>query len=223
MAKYGEVNSEEGYQNLRRFLFGRWAVNVSLAGLQPFAADWPVWQADMRLAIRGVSVVMSEQEAAHWCPTQIKEELKPKKPDDPPITLGEVRVDVHPPARMPREPAGLVHHLLPVRAEEHGPELHRASLVERPAIDRSQNLEPHPGDTGRGREICRSRSGVPGTEDIVHPTGGERRVPRAQQSLRGGRGFPVVEGLAACAVRRAAPTRAVPYGCTWRGHGVECG
>jgi pimeloyl-ACP methyl ester carboxylesterase len=83
---YGEVNSEEGYQNLRRFLFGRWAVNVSLGGLQPFAADWPVWQADMRLAIRGVSVVMSEQDAAHWCPIQIKEELKPKKPDDPPIT-----------------------------------------------------------------------------------------------------------------------------------------
>ena len=30
---YGEVNSEEGYQNLRRFLFGRWQVRVDLAGL----------------------------------------------------------------------------------------------------------------------------------------------------------------------------------------------
>ena len=31
---YGEVNSEEGYQNLRRFLFGRWAVEAALAGVQ---------------------------------------------------------------------------------------------------------------------------------------------------------------------------------------------
>ena len=30
---YGEVNSEEGYQNLRRFLFGRWAVSAALAEL----------------------------------------------------------------------------------------------------------------------------------------------------------------------------------------------
>jgi len=30
---YGEVNSEEGYQNLQRFLFGRWAVALSFSGL----------------------------------------------------------------------------------------------------------------------------------------------------------------------------------------------
>ena len=30
---YGEVDSEEGYQNLRRFLFGRWGVRVDLDGL----------------------------------------------------------------------------------------------------------------------------------------------------------------------------------------------
>jgi len=81
---YGEVNSEEGYQNLRRFLFGRWSVDVALDGLPPYPADmdklpesdrWPVWQADLRLAIRGVSIVMSEQQAAHWCPVQINEEM----------------------------------------------------------------------------------------------------------------------------------------------------
>ena len=33
---YGEVNSEEGYQNLRRFLFGRWGVRVDLEGLPPY-------------------------------------------------------------------------------------------------------------------------------------------------------------------------------------------
>ena len=94
---YGEVNSEEGYQNLRRFLFGRWAVGVKLGGLPAYPKDmaqrpaedqWPTWQADMSLAIRGVSVVISEQQAAHWCPIQINEELSQHvdSPDDP-VTL----------------------------------------------------------------------------------------------------------------------------------------
>ena len=34
---YGEVNSEEGYQNLRRFLFGRWRVQIEFDGLPPVA------------------------------------------------------------------------------------------------------------------------------------------------------------------------------------------
>ncbi|HUO41123.1 MAG TPA: alpha/beta hydrolase, partial [Mycobacterium sp.] len=60
---YGEVNSEEGYQNLRRFLFGRWQVRVDLAGL-PAYGDLPntqpavFWQADMRLSVRGLPVVL---------------------------------------------------------------------------------------------------------------------------------------------------------------------
>jgi len=75
---YGEVNSEEGYQNLRRFLFGRWKVQVSLDSLPTYPANmdqlpeserWPVWQADLRLAVRGLPVIMSEQQAAHWCPS----------------------------------------------------------------------------------------------------------------------------------------------------------
>ena len=82
--RYGEVNSEEGYQNLRRFFFGRWAVNVTLEGCTPYPAGmdqlppeerWPVWQADMTLAIRGIPVVMSEQQAGHYCPIQINDEL----------------------------------------------------------------------------------------------------------------------------------------------------
>src|ERR1700756_3605155 len=42
---YGEVNSEEGYQNLRRFLFGRFKVQISLAGLPSYQsiAQGPVW------------------------------------------------------------------------------------------------------------------------------------------------------------------------------------
>lgn len=66
---YGEVNSEEGYQNLRRFLFGRWAVALSFAGLtRNLPKDGTTWQADMRLSIRGLPIMMSEQTAAHWCP-----------------------------------------------------------------------------------------------------------------------------------------------------------
>ncbi len=72
---YGEVNSEEGYQNLRRFLFGRFKVHASLEGL-PAGGHSPVWQADMRLAVRGLPVIMSEQLAAHWCPIQLTEEAQ---------------------------------------------------------------------------------------------------------------------------------------------------
>ncbi len=65
---YGEVNSEEGYQNLRRFLFGRWAIAATLVDAQLPALSQASWQLDMRLAIRGLSVVMSEQTTGHWCP-----------------------------------------------------------------------------------------------------------------------------------------------------------
>jgi len=68
---YGEVNSEEGYQNLRRFLFGRWAVSAALVGAELPRDPSLSWQLDMRLSIRGLSVVMSEQMTAHWCPTML--------------------------------------------------------------------------------------------------------------------------------------------------------
>jgi Putative serine esterase (DUF676) len=75
---YGEVNSEEGYQNLRRFLFGRFKVQVTLEDLPDYSAiaQGAVWQADMRLAVRGLPVIMSEQLAAHWCPIQLNDEIK---------------------------------------------------------------------------------------------------------------------------------------------------
>jgi pimeloyl-ACP methyl ester carboxylesterase len=72
---YGEVNSEEGYQNLRRFLFGRWSVAATLAGAQLPAQPGVSWQLDMRLAIRGLSVIMSEQVTSHWCPINLPSPL----------------------------------------------------------------------------------------------------------------------------------------------------
>jgi hypothetical protein len=87
---YGEVNSEEGYQNLRRFLLGRWQVRVDLAGLPAYgdveAAQPPAfWQADMRLSVRGLSVVLSEQRADQYTPIQLNAELQQRKdsPDHP--------------------------------------------------------------------------------------------------------------------------------------------
>jgi pimeloyl-ACP methyl ester carboxylesterase len=87
---YGEVNSEEGYQNLRRFLFGRWRVQVDFDRLPRGSTDdgRDEWQADMRLAVRGLSVVMSEQLAAHWCPIQLNDELtRPVDSVDTPVPL----------------------------------------------------------------------------------------------------------------------------------------
>ncbi|CCH86656.1 Conserved protein of unknown function [Modestobacter italicus] len=71
--RYGLVNSEEGYQNLRRFLFGDLQVTVELRGLtRPDPGDDVVWQLETQLAIRGLPVVVHEQTTAHQCPVQLE-------------------------------------------------------------------------------------------------------------------------------------------------------
>jgi hypothetical protein len=106
---YGEVNSEEGYQNLRRFLFGRWGVRVDLADLPPYPgpADppGPVWQADLRLTIRGLPIVLTEQLAEHWCPIQLNDEIQRlgDAPDHPVPLVGTFLLDPGRPA--PGQPA----------------------------------------------------------------------------------------------------------------------
>ncbi|MCL8010333.1 hypothetical protein [Streptomyces sp. AS02] len=69
--RYGMVNSEEGYQNLRRFLFGDTRIEASLVDYRLPADDDVVWQAEARLSVRGLPVVMHERLAAHWCPIQL--------------------------------------------------------------------------------------------------------------------------------------------------------
>lgn len=70
--RYGMVNSEEGYQNLRRFLFGDLAIQADLVGLRlPDNDPDVVWQAETRLSVRGLPIVMHEQLAAHHCPIQL--------------------------------------------------------------------------------------------------------------------------------------------------------
>jgi hypothetical protein len=72
---YGEVNSEEGYQNLRRFLCGTRKASAELVGAQlpPSTGDdvIDVWQAEVRVSIRGLPVLLSEQTAAHYCPIEL--------------------------------------------------------------------------------------------------------------------------------------------------------
>ncbi|WP_369184360.1 esterase/lipase family protein [Streptomyces sp. Y1] len=87
--RYGLVNSEEGYQNLRRFLFGRKRVEIALAGLAPAPPDADgrrsFWQGEIQLSIRGLPVVMHQQLAAHHCPVTLEPE-----PDGGPIPLTTV-------------------------------------------------------------------------------------------------------------------------------------
>ncbi|MFJ8633708.1 esterase/lipase family protein [Streptomyces sp. NPDC093568] len=69
--RYGMVNSEEGYQNLRRFLFGDTRVEASLVDYRLPDDDDLVWQAETRLSVRGLPVPMHERFAAHWSPIQL--------------------------------------------------------------------------------------------------------------------------------------------------------
>lgn len=79
--RFGIVNSEEGYQNLRRFLFGDLEVRADLTGvrLPGTPSDDTTWQLDTSLSIRGLPVILHEQSAAHLCPVQIEH---PKPGDD---------------------------------------------------------------------------------------------------------------------------------------------
>jgi hypothetical protein len=73
--RYGEVNSEEGYQNLRRFLFGTRKATVRLVNATLPAATsasvLDVWQAEVTVSIRGLPVLMDDQTAAHYCPVEL--------------------------------------------------------------------------------------------------------------------------------------------------------
>jgi hypothetical protein len=72
--RYGIVNSEEGYQNLRRFLFGDFKVTSDLVGVKlPGERDDDiVWQAEVRLSIRGLPILLQDRVAAHYCPIQLE-------------------------------------------------------------------------------------------------------------------------------------------------------
>ncbi|KHL18849.1 hypothetical protein CLV56_1393 [Mumia flava] len=81
--RYGLVNSEEVYQNLKRFLLGSLRVDFHLAGLDPArltADDDRTWQADVKLAIRELPVLVHEQTAAHHCPVDLEKLTEAETP-----------------------------------------------------------------------------------------------------------------------------------------------
>lgn len=72
--RYGIVNSEEGYQNLRRFLLGDLEVTADLVGIRlpGTRRDDVIWQAEVELAVRGLPILMHQQVAAHQCPVVLE-------------------------------------------------------------------------------------------------------------------------------------------------------
>jgi pimeloyl-ACP methyl ester carboxylesterase len=86
--RYGIVNSEEGYQNMQRFLFGDLKIEVELVGFTVgrHAPSDVEFQLDVGLAIRGLPVLVHEQSAAHYCPVLI-EHWKEGSPIDSPVPL----------------------------------------------------------------------------------------------------------------------------------------
>ncbi|MFD8201528.1 esterase/lipase family protein [Streptomyces sp. NPDC059701] len=97
--RYGLVNSEEGYQNLRRFLFGDLKVDSALVHVQLPEEKNTAWQAEVRLSIRGLQIVMHERTSAQWCPIQLGGDAQPGADGDANRTAGE-----HLPVREPGQP-----------------------------------------------------------------------------------------------------------------------
>lgn len=83
--RFGIVNSEEGYQNLRRFLFGDLAVTARLVGLELPGEDGDdtAWQLETALSIRGLPVVLHQQSTAHLCPVQVERRTRRDGADTP--------------------------------------------------------------------------------------------------------------------------------------------
>ena len=92
--RYGEVNSEEGYQNLRRFLFGtrKFTVRLLNATLPPSTSPdvLDVWQAEICLSIRGLPVLLDDQTAAHYCPVELGQVAGANMPGGAPAPSDDV-------------------------------------------------------------------------------------------------------------------------------------
>ncbi|MBA3523456.1 MAG: alpha/beta fold hydrolase [Geodermatophilaceae bacterium] len=85
--RYGLVNSEEVYQNLRRFLFGSLRVELGFRDLDLDRTSGRVWQAEARLAVRGIPVLMHEQTAANFCPIDLAAEEEKRPTPTAPMPL----------------------------------------------------------------------------------------------------------------------------------------
>ncbi|MFD7302548.1 esterase/lipase family protein [Streptomyces pharetrae] len=115
--RYGLVNSEEGYQNLRRFLFGDLRIEAELVGHRLPADPGVSWQAEVLLAIRGLPVVVHERQAAHWCPLPLPKPAT-EGADTPSVPLATtfLRTDLPRPADSPTMRYALHVRILSLRA-----------------------------------------------------------------------------------------------------------
>lgn len=76
--RYGIVNSEEGFQNLERFLFGDVQAIMNLEGVKDLPGSGEEsYQVDVRVSVRGLPVFMNEQTREHFCPIILNDDDKP--------------------------------------------------------------------------------------------------------------------------------------------------
>lgn len=122
---FGIVNSEEGYQNLSRFLFGDISVVATLTDLAlPGTPDDDVdWQLEVAVAIRGLPVMLHEQSTAYLCPIQIE---LPATTDTPATPVPLVHTYLSTRASRPADDAGA-----PVPTMRHVVQLRLLSLRKR--------------------------------------------------------------------------------------------
>ncbi len=71
--RYGMVNSEEGYQNLQRFLFGDVKIQATLLDIQLPNEPETYYQAEVRISIRKLPSLVHEQTVGHYCPILLRE------------------------------------------------------------------------------------------------------------------------------------------------------
>ena len=77
--RYGMVNSEEGYQNLQRFLFGDVKVKAVLCDFELNFVPGPQdhkkteisYQFEVQIAVRGLPILMHERSLDHVCPVSL--------------------------------------------------------------------------------------------------------------------------------------------------------
>ncbi|MGR7026305.1 esterase/lipase family protein [Geodermatophilus sp. URMC 62] len=80
------ADSEEGWQNLLRFLLGDVRLTADLVSARFPSAGGLTWQAETRVSVRGLPVLLHERTAAHSCPVPV-ERPAGGAPDDRPVHL----------------------------------------------------------------------------------------------------------------------------------------
>jgi hypothetical protein len=161
--RYGLVNSEEGYQNLSRFLFGDLRVRVDLVRLELEGDRNLTWQLDVQLAIRGLPILIHEQTAAHHCPIQLEWPKEGGQSErQQPLLTTFLSSSAPTPDNTGRLRYAL--HLRLMSAAEHEDGSFNASghLEQMADFDDTLVVDVHPGDGGRARVWAEWNSKIDG-------------------------------------------------------------